>query len=308
MTQSAATLLIVDDDPITLKALISLLEREYRVVVAKSGEQAMKRLTDGATVDLILLDITMPGIDGYETCRRIKSSPSTKNIPVIFLSSRSEVEDETRGFEAGGIDYITKPFNPPIVEARVKTHVELKRRGDLLEQLSAIDGLTQIPNRRRFDEFLQFEWNRSSRDRQPLSLILMDIDFFKLYNDHYGHAAGDECLKRVARTLAGSMNRSVDFVARYGGEEFICLLPETALEGAREVANRMLANIREQRFPHEASQVEDHVTLSLGLATVVPEGETPPVSLIEKADEALYRAKKEGRNRMAEFDAAGEKL
>ncbi|MBF0188210.1 MAG: diguanylate cyclase [Magnetococcales bacterium] len=295
-----AKILIVDDEKINIDVLIGLLKPHYHIVVAKDGEQALRRLEKRPLPDLVLLDVMMPGMDGYEVCRAIKANVVTQAIPVIFVTAKNDERDEARGFEAGAVDYIPKPFSPLIAMARVKTHIELKRRGDMLEKLAVMDGLTGIANRRRFDEFLDYEWERSVRYGHDFSLILMDIDFFKFYNDTYGHAEGDDCLKRVATAVADAMPRTVDLAARYGGEEFACILPETDEEGARVVADRILDNVRTLMIPHEKSQAADHVTLSLGIATAkAPISEERTLDLVELADTALYSAKQSGRNRIA---------
>jgi diguanylate cyclase (GGDEF)-like protein len=301
-SQRAGRILVVDDDTINLRVLVDLLRNDYHITAAKDGTRALNILEhSGELPDLVILDIVMPDIDGYAVCRRIKHNPRTADLPVIFVSSRAEVDDEVNGFTVGGIDYITKPFNETVVRARVRTHMELKRRGDLLAQLSILDGLTKLHNRRRFDEILAYEWSRSLRSPHPLALILMDIDHFKLYNDHYGHAAGDECIKTVAHTIGSCMKRPVDFVGRYGGEEFVCLLPETDWAGARAVAERIRQAIVDLQYPHVASTVAPHVTLSLGLAVLTPTHGMSPGRLIETADEALYASKRAGRNRITEF-------
>ena len=210
----------------------------------------------------------------------------------------NEVEDEARGLEVGGLEYITKPINPAIVKARVRIHLELKRQRDLLQTISMIDGLTGIANRRRFDEALEREWRRCHRSGAQLSLILIDVDFFKNYNDHYGHLAGDECLKRVAGAMAGQIRRGADLVARFGGEEFACLLPETAEEAAHLMAVKLLECVSDLGIPHACSAAADHVTISLGVASLTPEGDEPPSQLIDLADRSLYHAKQHGRNRI----------
>ena len=184
------------------------------------------------------------------------------------------------------------------MRTRVRTHVALKKHVEALAKLALLDGLTQLNNRRRFDEMLDYEWSRSLRARHPIALVLMDIDFFKRYNDHYGHANGDECLKDVAHTLAASMKRKADFVARYGGEEFVCILPETEIDGALTAAERMRQSVFDINRPHMASEVADRVTISLGLVTVVPSNKYSSLYLIEKADEELYKSKRSGRNRV----------
>ncbi|MBF0153536.1 MAG: diguanylate cyclase [Magnetococcales bacterium] len=291
-------ILIVDDESFNIDILLNLLGDEYAITIAKSGEQALKRLEGKTLPDLILLDVLMPGIDGFEVCRRIREGFRTRNLPVIFITALNNVNEETEGFQAGAVDYITKPFCSAVVQARVRTHIELKRSRDLLEILAKEDGLTGIANRRRFNEFLEFEWHRAQRKQTTISLTLMDIDYFKPYNDHYGHAAGDTCLRRVGYALRRSMPRSVDLVARYGGEEFSCVLPDTNTDGALGVANKLLHAVRELTIPHQHSKVADHVTMSIGVATLVPEAEQDPGILIDMADQALYIAKEGGRNRI----------
>ncbi|MBF0476658.1 MAG: diguanylate cyclase, partial [Deltaproteobacteria bacterium] len=253
-------------------------------------------------IDLVLLDIMMPGMDGYEICRRLKEAHRTKDIPVIFITARISEEDEVRGFKIGAVDYITKPISPTIVRARVKNHIQLKRYRDVLENLSVTDGLTGIPNRRRFDEFLEAEWRRSVRSRSCLSLLMIDIDFFKPYNDHYGHLAGDECLKQIGRALSTTVKRSTDLMARYGGEEFACILPETNSVGAMVVAGRLKDRVAALGVIHEFSPIAGHVTISLGVATMTPLINLLPMSLVRAADELLYQAKRSGRNRLVARD------
>lgn len=186
-------ILIDDDDPTSIITLGEVLKDKYDIFVATNGEEALKRAKNELT-DLILLDIMMPGMDGYEVCRRLKEDKVTEKIPVIFITSKNSEEDEAVGLELGAVDYFTKPFRIPIIKARIKNHLELKRKSDILASLSFTDGLTGVANRRRFDEAVEYEWKRAQRSSQPLSLILIDIDDFKLYNDNYGHLAGDECL------------------------------------------------------------------------------------------------------------------
>ena len=298
-----AKILIVDDEKINIDVLVGLLNPEYRTVAAKSGDQALRRLENPPLPDLLLLDVMMPGMDGYETCRIIKSNPKTRDIPIIFITAKTEEQDEARGFQVGAVDYITKPFSPLIAVARVKTHIELKRRGDMLERLAGLDGLTGIPNRRRFDQVLDDEWKRSMRYGHCISLAMIDIDYFKRFNDHYGHTEGDACLKKVAGTIAWSLNRSEDFVARYGGEEFACIIPEATCQGSMAVTGKIIEHVRRLRIPHEFSDVADHVTISIGVATCVPLVNDNSQALIAAADRALYQAKQEGRNRIVRLDS-----
>ncbi len=293
-------ILIVDDEPANIKVLGNALKEEYQISFATGGEQALK--IAGSDTDLILLDIMMEDMNGYEVCRKLKNSSKTGNIPVIFITAMSNEEDETRGLEAGAVDYITKPFSMPIVKARVRTHLELKRHRDMLEHLSALDGLTGIPNRRRFDEFLEQEWKRAVREASYLSLIMIDIDYFKKFNDNYGHCAGDDCLRKVAITLSESVSRPSDLVARYGGEEFAAILPKTDREGTVFVADTMRKRIESLRIPHSYSKTGIYLTVSLGTATIIPSLHTTPSTLINGSDRALYEAKRSGRNQLKSLD------
>ena len=297
MIESRPKILVVDDIPSNVHVLSRILKDDYDIYFATDGMKALD-LVQARLPDLVLLDIMMPGMDGYEVCQRIKTDPATRDIPVIFISAKSEVEDETYGLEVGAIDFITKPISPPIVKARVRNHLLLKRQADLLRALSFIDGLTGIANRRRFDEALLREWRRCARSHLPLSLVMLDVDHFKAYNDHYGHQAGDECLRAVAALLDEQMKRPGDLAARYGGEEFICLLPETDVDGATRVAERLRQAVAGHRLPHALSPVGGHVTISLGVSSAMPLGEAPPDGLTQLADRLLYEAKRSGRNRV----------
>ncbi len=290
--------LIVDDAPENIRVLAQVLKPLYTVRFATSGKEALDLATSGDPLDLVLLDIMMPEMDGYEVCRRIKASEKTRHIPVIFITAMNEEEDETRGLELGAVDYITKPFSKAIVKARVRTHLELKRHRDILENLSSMDGLTGIPNRRRFDEFVETEWLNGVREAKPLSLIMIDIDYFGAYNNTYNHLAGDDCLKRVAATLTGCLRRPTDFVARYGGEEFSAVLPKTDLEGAAHLAEQMRTAVEDLRIPHESSPISDWVTISLGVASTLPFRDSTAKFLIVGSDSVLFDAKKAGRNQV----------
>ena len=237
MEPARQTVLIVDDAPANIEVLSEALSDEYEVLFATSGQDALDVAAEQHP-DLILLDVMMPEMDGYEVCTRLKGDTKTQTIPIIFVTAMDHEEEETKGLNVGAIDYLAKPIRPAIVRARVRNHLELKRYRDNLECLSSTDGLTGIANRRRFDEFLDREWLRARRCQTPLSLILMDIDLFKGYNDHYGHLAGDDCLRHLAREMTACLRRPTDLVARYGGEEFACLLPDTdAMEPCRSVTH-----------------------------------------------------------------------
>ncbi|MEA3641410.1 MAG: diguanylate cyclase [Lamprobacter sp.] len=301
MKEQRARLLIVDDQPANIHALAKLLKDDYRIITATSAAKALELARREPAPDLILLDILMPDQDGYATCRELKADETTHAIPVIFVTALDQEQDEAKGLQLGAADYISKPFNPAIVRARVHNQVSLKLKTDLLEQIALQDGLTEIPNRRYFDRKLVQEWNRQSRHQQPLSLLMIDIDHFKAYNDHYGHGAGDDCLRRVAQALQQVPNRSADLVARYGGEEFVALLPETDADGGQEVAEAMRAAIHALALAHAYSPVSDHITISLGGSTHQPQRQRPATdaeALKQAADQALYQAKEQGRDQI----------
>lgn len=299
-----ATILIVDDSKTNIMALAELLKDEWTIKVAANGKAALRIVDSNDPPDLILLDIMMPDMDGYEVCKRLKSKPETKDIPVIFVTAMDQMKDEEYGLSLGAIDYITKPISPPIVKIRVRNHLELKKYRDLLKENSMVDGLTGIPNRRRFDEALSTEWNRAVRYGSSLSLVMFDIDHFKLYNDTYGHLEGDECLKVVAKAAAGVPKRSTDIVARWGGEEFVCLLPDTDVEMAGRIAEEVRKTIEDLAIPHTSSLISDRVTVSVGVTTIIPDNNRKPMVLMEQADKALYQAKQSGRNRVCQYDGS----
>ena len=277
--------------------MMDLFKSDHLISAAINAERALKIAGSDSPPDIILLDIMLPDMDGYNVCRRLKENEQTKNIPVIFVTAVSEVMDAARGFALGAVDYITKPFHPPMVQARVKVHLDLKHKQELLEEYAFIDSLTEIPNRRSFDEVARKEWNRARRSGQSLSVLMLDIDHFKEYNDTYGHGRGDECLRRVARTIQQSLRRAGDFVARYGGEEFAALLPYTDHQEAMEIARGILEAMEQEGIPHRASPVSDHVTISIGLTSVPAPNEATIEDIIDAADQGLYAAKDQGRNR-----------
>jgi len=297
MERTRQTVLIVDDEPMNIEILYETLSAEHEILFATNGQEAL-RIASSELPDLILLDVVLPDLDGYQVCTQLKSDSKTRDIPVIFITAMDHEEDETKGLDVGAIDYLSKPIRSPIVRARVRNHLELKRHRDYLGKLSATDGLTGIANRRWFDEQLEREWRRARREHAPLSLLLMDIDFFKAYNDHYGHLAGDDCLLQIALMPNQCTKRPADLVARYGGEEFVCLLPDTDAEGALWVANLLQGEVSRLSIPHAYSSVADHVTLSIGVATMVPVVGQLPFDLIRRADELLYAAKQNGRNQV----------
>jgi diguanylate cyclase (GGDEF)-like protein len=294
-------ILIIDNEPTNIKILAEAFKPDYEALVATSGERGLK-LAAEQSPDLILLDIMMPGMNGYTVCKLLKSDARTWNTPVIFISAKSLLEDELKGLDSGAVDYITKPFQVPIVKARVRTHLDLKRKYDLLEKLACIDGLTEIANRRRLENALKDEWRRCKRGGKPLSLVMLDIDFFKPFNDNYGHSAGDDCLRRVALAIRECLKRAGDLAARYGGEEFSCLLPNTELVSAEIVAELIRETVNQLQIIHAFSSVSDHITVSLGVATTIPSSKQVPADLVRSADNRLYKAKNNGRNQVVSTD------
>jgi diguanylate cyclase (GGDEF)-like protein len=286
--------LIVEDESSQRALLKAALSADYDVITADTGAKALEA-APGA--DLVLLDAGLPDMDGIELCRTFKKDKDLADIPVVFLTARDATGDQVTGLEAGAIDYLTKPVNLEVLRARVRTYVQLKSQRDELTKLATVDGLTGIANRRSFDVALSREWRRLARTGQALSVILMDVDHFKQFNDNYGHAMGDDCLRQVARAAADAIKRPADLVARYGGEEFVVLLPETDLEGAKFAAEAIRVAIAGLKIPHKASSAADHVTVSLGVAQAVPADSADQQALVEAADKQLYKAKKDGRNR-----------
>ena len=290
------TLLIVDDDKHNRLLLTELFEGEYKIIQAKNGLQALE-LARAHAPDLILLDVLMPEMDGMAVIRALKRDDATRHIPVIFITALDSAADEELGLDLGAVDYIAKPFHPPIARVRVRNHLQIVHQRRLLEQIAALDGLTGIPNRRRFDEALAQEWSRCQRSGLPLSLIVADVDQFKQYNDTLGHAAGDRVLQDVAAALRQAARRPGDLAARYGGEEFVLLLPETDAPQAQQLADELLQRMAARKLPHPAASAAPCVTLSLGGIITIPASSVVAPDFFERADAALYQAKAQGRNR-----------
>jgi diguanylate cyclase (GGDEF)-like protein len=290
-----AKLLIVDDQPINIEVLYRLFAHDHQVFMATTGEQALA-IASAERPDLILLDLVMPGMSGYDLCQMLKNQADTHDTPIIFVTAMHEAEQETRALEIGGVDFITKPINPAAVRARVKTHLTLKFHSDLLKRMAFLDAMTGLFNRRYFDDRISMEWGRAERDKTTLGVVMIDVDFFKQFNDHYGHPKGDDCLRSVGLALKQAVKRPGDVVTRYGGEEFACVLPDTNLEGARLVAQRLIAAVSGLLIPHEKSTVAQTVTASAGFAVVIaPHADGDLKTLISAADSQLYEAKRMGR-------------
>ncbi len=293
-------ILVVDDVPVNVAMLGEAFAADYEVLVATSGERALELAVRSPQPDLILLDILMPGMSGLEVCRRLRDDLQTHHIPLMFITSKGEQADEEKGLSLGAADYIVKPFHLPIVKARVRTQLELKRKTDLLEELAARDGLTGLPNRRAFDERLDQEWRRARRSCTSLGLIMLDVDEFKRYNDHYGHRPGDDCLRAVSGCIAGALQRASDFAARYGGEEFVVLLPGASIQEINHVAERIRQCVERRAILHAVSQTAPVVTVSLGTTHCWPRDSAGSQVCVEAADQMLYEAKRRGRNRVCD--------
>lgn len=289
-------ILIVDDDVGTIRLLAQVVRDLGDVRFATSGADALAA-TRAEAPDLVLLDAEMEGMDGYQTCTALRVLPGMEAVPILFVTSHRGVDAEIKALAAGAVDFITKPFHPHIVEARVRTHLALKQRTDALLRLATLDGLTGIANRRAFDGALAQETLRLAQGGAgPLSLVLVDVDHFKRFNDFYGHQAGDDCLRAVAGALSGGVRRNGEVAARFGGEEFAILLPGHDPSAALVAAERLRRTVAGLSLPHAARPDGDLVTISAGAATLAEPGES--ADLIAAADQALYRAKSSGRNRV----------
>ncbi|MEO5341553.1 MAG: diguanylate cyclase [Magnetococcus sp. MYC-9] len=307
--------LVIDDDITAIQLLQKILQEQGRVFFATRGADGLSRAQDNPP-DIILLDAEMPDMDGFDVCAALKADARLADVPVIFVTSHSDMASEMRALQLGAVDFISKPFSPPVVKARIRNHLLLKQHMDALHHRAATDGLTGIANRRAFDETLDTEWRRAARRGEPLALLMVDVDYFKRFNDHYGHPAGDDCLRAVAQALVVLARRPGDLAARYGGEEFALLMPNTNRETAMGIAENLCIQVIALEIPHCQSEVATQVTVSVGVCSLlVPCADQPgtssrcpeteqrfickegPIAMVQAADRGLYLAKTSGRNR-----------
>lgn len=296
--KARALILIVDDEIANIEIMNAILEDDYDICFAMSGDEALE-VARASQPDLILLDVLMPGLDGFAVCAQLKQDRQLADVPVIFTTGLGDSEDEMRGLTLGAIDYVTKPVQPPILRARVGNHVELKRLRDQLAQMAVTDALTGLSNRRHLERTMEAETARLARREDWLSVVMLDIDFFKQFNDTYGHPAGDRCIAMIAAALGRAVRRASDLSARYGGEEFVCVLPSTEPAQAERVAGEICQQVRQLGIPHQGSGVAPVVTVSVGIASARCLPGALPQAWIDEADAQLYRSKTEGRNRIS---------
>ena len=292
--------LIVDDSIVQAAQLKAILEDEYDVPIAQRAEEGLRWASD-ENFSLILLDVVMPGMDGFTLLKKLQEEIITKNIPVILITSLSSVADEQRGLVLGAVDYITKPFEPLIVKARINTHIKLYHYRRQIEQQSMTDQLTGIANRRRYEQYSAAKWSEAVRLHIPISICMFDIDRFKVYNDTFGHPAGDKVIAAVAQTAASNLQRSTDFLARYGGEEFVALVMGDSSQQIFGHLQKIRQEVENLHISHDPS-VAQWVTVSIGGVTVIPEPGNGYDFYLKIADTMLYDAKKKGRNRVVWAD------
>ena len=293
-------ILIVDDSLLQATQLKSILEDDYDVTIAQTAEDGLSLASQGA-FSLVLLDVVMPGMDGFTLLKKLQEEIITQSIPVILITSLSDIQNEQHGLILGAVDYITKPFHPLIVKARVNTHIKLYNYRKQVEQQSKTDQLTGVANRRQHDLCSDVRWSEAARLRVPFSICMFDIDNFKRFNDTFGHPAGDRTITAVAKTAAAHLKRSTDFFARYGGEEFVAFFMGDSSEKAFEHLKRIRQAVEDLHIPHDPS-VSPWVTVSIGGVTVVPPVDSAYSTYLKIADTMLYDAKKQGRNRVVWAD------
>ncbi|MCL2565594.1 MAG: diguanylate cyclase [Defluviitaleaceae bacterium] len=295
------SILVVEDDKLIALELTNILTPKYIVYLSRNGADAIE-LAKELKPDIILLDVVMPGMSGFDVIATLKGIRETSDIPIIFVTGLSNAKDEEKGLVLGAADYIQKPFTPSIVKLRVRNQVKIINQMRLIQHLSITDTLTNTANRRQFNTWLDQEWKRAVRHKSPLSLLMLDIDHFKVYNDNFGHLQGDTVLQVIANTIKKELKRPLDLVARWGGEEFAILLPDTHMAGACKVAEDIRASIEKHIIMFE-EKTPTRVTASIGINCIVPEHHSFIERFVSDADKSLYRAKETGRNRVVTSEA-----
>lgn len=293
-------ILIVDDSLLQATQLKNIIDDEYNVVIAQTAEEGLRRARD-EDFSLILLDVVMPEMDGFTLLKKLQEEIITQSVPVILITSLADATHEQRGLVLGAVDYITKPYLPLIVKARVNTHVKLYRYRKQVEEQSMTDQLTGVANRRRYDRYSLVKWFEAARLQVPFSICMFDIDHFKMYNDTFGHPAGDRVIASIAKTISGHLQRTTDFVARYGGEEFVAISMGDSSQKMFEYVQKLRQDIEDLHIPHSGS-VSEWVTVSIGGVTTVPDTGSAYDVYLKIADTMLYDAKKHGRNQVVWAD------
>jgi len=289
---------LVDDNMTSLTLARDMLKGSYKVYPAPSAAKFFE-IIENVRPDLILMDVDMPQVNGYEAVKILKADERFADIPVIFLTAKTDEESELKGFELGAVDYITKPFHPSIIKARISTHLTIVEQRRIIEQISLTDTLTKIPNRRYFDNQMTTEWKRAIREGLPIGMIMIDADHFKKFNDTYGHQQGDVVLQTLAHVISTSIRRGTDFAARWGGEEFAVLLPNTETDGIMKVAENIRMNVEKTDIPSIVDASKGlNITISIGAAAIKPTDGASIEEFVKKADANLYAAKEAGRNRV----------
>lgn len=297
LEQEQPTILIVDDERVNRTMLAQLLDPQYRVLLAKDGASALTiAAREAHRLMLILLDVSMPGMNGYEVLAQLRNQESTAGIAIIFITGQSDAAAEEYGLRLGAADYVSKPVRPAVVSVRVRNQIDLALQRRALQRLAQVDGLTNLANRRHFDDILQRSYRRCARTGEALGLALIDIDHFKQYNDHYGHVQGDEALRLVAATLRQYARQPCDLAARFGGEEFALILPGHTEPLA--LVEQFREGIQRLSIPHAASATAEHLTVSCGVLTIAYSGSQDMEGWLQCVDSLLYSAKTEGRNRV----------
>ncbi|MEX1032536.1 MAG: diguanylate cyclase [Cellvibrionaceae bacterium] len=296
--------ILLVEDSVTLRYTMAgfIKQAGHESVVAESGEEALQ-VVETAAVDLVIMDVEMPGLDGFETTHLIREFFGERWVPIVFVTGMADEASYQKGIDAGGDDYMIKPVTPTILNAKLRAFErivdmqhQLQKLNEELQTLSQRDGLTELFNRRAFEEKAERQWQISTRAHEPVAILMLDVDHFKEFNDHYGHQAGDDCLKRVASALTRALRRPADILARYGGEEFIVLLPGTNLQGTQVVAETLRKAVQSIAIAHAYSSAAEVITVSVGGAVAEHTTGLTPLELGKEADNALYRAKARGRN------------